>query len=351
MPATTYDFLVLIGRFQPFHRGHLALVEAGLKKAANMILVCGSTRRARSIRNPWTLDEREAMIRGALSPEHNQRVRILGVADHRYDENAWLAEVKTKIDQVTGSHRKVSRELPKLAFISQTGQKQADYSTYFSDWDEVKLDGVATVSGAAIRAVMLAESDAESKVAVLSKHLSPNVAQAVSKFLHTPAWRAIVEEQQYIAQYKRAWSKAPYPPTFVTVDALVVQGGQVLLVERKGPPGKGLLALPGGFVGQQETLFEACLRELEEETGLELHASVLKQAVGKPEVFDDPFRSVRGRTITHVFVFELAESPALPVVHGRDDARRAFWLPLEDINSEMFFEDHYDIMESLLGLT
>jgi bifunctional NMN adenylyltransferase/nudix hydrolase len=52
-------------------------------------------------------------------------------------------------------------------------------------------------------------------------------------------------EAEFIAGYRKAWS-APYPVTFVTVDAVVVHSGHLLLVRRRSEPGRGLWALPGG---------------------------------------------------------------------------------------------------------
>ena len=352
MSAKIFDFLILIGRFQPFHRGHLALVQAGLKQAERMILVCGSARQARGFRNPWNLLEREAMIRSALSQADNERVDIVGVADHRYQEVIWIAEVRNKVNQVVsrfGSGVSNRRSL-KLALISQAGEDCDYYSRCFPAWGQVKIDVAIGVNGTAIREAMLDATDSKDASAMLLTFLPPTVADMVTTFLHAAVWRTVVEEQHYIAQYKQAWSVAPYTPTFVTVDALVVQGDHLLVVERKNLPGKGLLALPGGFVDPEEKLLDACLRELAEETCLDVHVSVLKQAITRREVFDDPYRSARGRTITHVFFMELPTSPSLPVVHGGDDARHAFWLPLPEIDPELFFEDHYYIIESLLGL-
>ena len=59
-----------------------------------------------------------------------------------------------------------------------------------------------------------------------------------------------------MAAYKARWRTAPYAPIFCTVDALVQTGGHVLLVRRGGYPGKGLWALPGGFLEPRERLLQ-----------------------------------------------------------------------------------------------
>jgi len=60
---------VFIGRFQPFHKAHLASVRKGLDKNALLLIVIGSINKARDIKNPFTYEEREDMIRGCLTDE------------------------------------------------------------------------------------------------------------------------------------------------------------------------------------------------------------------------------------------------------------------------------------------
>lgn len=60
--------------------------------------------------------------------------------------------------------------------------------------------------------------------------------------------------------YSQGWEGAPYPPTFVTVDAVAVHSGHLLMVARGSQPGKGLWALPGGFVHGNERLMDAVPR-------------------------------------------------------------------------------------------
>ncbi|MGE5388412.1 MAG: NUDIX domain-containing protein, partial [Hyphomicrobiales bacterium] len=167
---------------------------------------------------------------------------------------------------------------------------------------------------------------------------------------HTDAFRQTLDEFRHVENYRAAWSSAPYPPIFVTVDAAVAHSGHVLLVKRKAQPGKGLWALPGGFVGASETLFDACLRELREETRLKIPPPVLRGNLRGEKVFDHPDRSLRGRTITHAFYFDFP-SGNLPAVRGADDAARARWIPVSEVQSmrASLFEDHFFILEHFLG--
>ena len=179
--------------------------------------------------------------------------------------------------------------------------------------------------------------------------LPASVNRQLQRFIESDSYQGIREEQTFIADYKAGWSHAPYAPTFVTVDAVVVQSGHLLLVTRKAFPGKGQLALPGGFVNQYEQLEEAVLRELREETRLKVPTPVLKGSIQRRRVFDSPYRSTRGRTITHAFYIELSPETSLPKVKGGDDARHAQWVPLASLDPRQMYEDHYDIIQEMIG--
>ncbi len=66
-----------------------------------------------------------------------------------------------------------------------------------------------------------------------------------------------------------------------TADAVVTQHAHVLLIERKDNPGRGLKALPGGFVGKKERVKAAFIRELNAETLMLRGGHVVARGVGK----------------------------------------------------------------------
>ena len=169
--------------------------------------------------------------------------------------------------------------------------------------------------------------------------LPPAVTAALRDFRTTDAYRAVAAEARYVADYKQSWAAAPYPPIFVTVDALVLCREHVLVVKRGGQPGYGLLALPGGFLNPDEKLRDACLRELHEETGLHLS----RDAIRRVFTADKPDRSAIGRVITHLHIIHLDGEP--PAVKGMDDAAAAFWLPLSELRRDRFHDDHYYLIQ------
>jgi bifunctional NMN adenylyltransferase/nudix hydrolase len=121
-------------------------------------------------------------------------------------------------------------------------------------------------------------------------------------------------------------------------------------VRRGARPGKSQLALPGGFIQPNEPALEAAIRELREETRLKVPEPVLRGSLSAKEFFDDPYRSTRGRTFTIALRFDLRADVELPKVKGGDDAAEAFWMPLARLKPEDMFEDHYYIIQKMVGL-
>ena len=88
-----YDYLVLIGRFQPLHNGHHAVLTHALRLAKKVIVLTGSAGQPRTIRNPWSASERAVMIRAAVGGEAD-RLIVRPLRDHLYSETLWVAEVQ-----------------------------------------------------------------------------------------------------------------------------------------------------------------------------------------------------------------------------------------------------------------
>lgn len=126
-----------------------------------------------------------------------------------------------------------------------------------------------------------------------------------------------------------------------TVDTIIQKESKILLIKRKKDPFKNMMALPGGFVNEGETVEEAAKREIREETSLEIR---LLDILG---VYSDPNRDPRKHIMTIVFVGEIESSKDVEAIAG-DDASDIVWLDLESIEKHVFAFDHKKIINNYL---
>lgn len=336
-----YDHLVFIGRFEPFHNAHQAIVRNALKLSRRVILLVGSTGKPRTIKNPWNLSERTVMARHSFSDEENARVDIAGIHDHPYSDQAWAAEVQRTVAGVTGGEGKTG-------IAGHVKDDSTYYLKMFPQWKLVEVPNFAGLSATDIRGYVFAAGSKGDSMLIQSAVPGP-VFEFLESFRKTPHYAPLVQEARFVETYRSQFAGLKYPVQFITTDAVVVHSGHILLVQRKAAPGKGLWALPGGFVGERERIEDACLRELVEETRLKLPEKVLRGSIKAEEVFDDPDRSLRGRTVTRAYYFEFPAGE-LPPVKGGDDAEKAKWVPLAQFEQmeEHLFEDHYHIAKYFL---
>ena len=340
------DVVVYVGRFQPFHLGHLALLKHALSVAPRVVLVIGSAHQARSPKNPFTWRERAEMVRLALDEADRARIDFLPMRDH-YDQARWVAAVQAGVKALAGPSASV-------ALVGHFKDATSDYLKAFAGWSVVPMARFTDADGTALRDALFgaAPRSIEATLAALIEHAPVSTLDFLRAWVALPHFAELAEEWRVMQLYKEAWACAPYPPVFVTVDAVVRCRGRVLLVRRAHAPGKGLWAVPGGFVDPRETVYQSAVRELKEETGLDLLESTMRHALTAVAVFDHPDRSQRGRTITHAHCFDLGDRD-LPEVAGADDALTAEWIPISELTAleDRFHDDHFHMLDHFLGLT
>lgn len=338
-----YNLAVVVGRFQPLHLGHIHNIKIGLEKANKVLILVGSAYNSRSIKNPFSYEERRSMIVHSLNlPDMDfSRVFIEPLADNIYEENQWL----TNVQEIVSEYAKTG-----IALIGHNKDDTSYYLKSFPSWHLHETgrwpDAISTVDATKIRELWF-----DGNMPFLKGIVPEYIYEFLIAYYNTPEYKDfLIGEWIHNKAYHKAWANSPFPPTFNTVDAVVVQSGHILLVERGDWPGKGLMALPGGFLGKNEKQVDAVIRELREETGLKVPVPVLYGSIRKEKTFDHPGRSTRGRTITQAFLIQLKNDEELPKIKGGDDAKSAHWVPLSEfyeMESEMY-EDHFYIVRKML---
>lgn len=344
-----FDLLVFVGRFQPFHNEHKRIIDIALQKSRNVLVLVGSAGKARTIRNPFTFDERKQMIEGAFGGDQ-PHIIIKPLYDKTYNEAAWINQVQhivkdTALDAVNNFGFRANGLIgAKIGLIGASKDNTSYYLKMFPQFRSVNVDIQADVHATAIREDYLRNCLID----------GPNIPESVLQFLlafsRTEQYQQLKNELTFVENYKKQWEVSPYPVKHATVDAVVEQSGHILLVKRRSEPGKGLWALSGGHLNEYERQLDGAIRELREETKIKVPEAVLRGSIRDHETFDDPYRSTLGRVITKAYHFKLADDVTLPKVKGADDAEKAKWVPIGDLREEDFFDDHFHIIQYFLGL-
>ena len=147
---------------------------------------------------------------------------------------------------------------------------------------------------------------------------------------------------QYESNYHEIIKLLKYGPRPVlTVDGVIfTKQDKIVLIRRKNQPFKGKLALPGGFVENNETTEEAVRREMSEELGIDTR---IKRMIG---VYSDPNRDPRQHTVSIVYELE----PITEAFKAGDDAKDFEILSVENISklTDLAF-DHSKIIADIIS--
>jgi bifunctional NMN adenylyltransferase/nudix hydrolase len=358
MTRKQFDLLIFIGRFQPFHNGHKHIIDTALQKADKVSVLVGSSYQHRNTRNPFLFHERKEMISYVYGEQMaDDQLIVSPLRDYPYSNSTWLAEAQKEINLVSSGFKKIG-------LIGYAKDHTSFYLKMFPQYESVSVEPVLNSFDQVMNATCIrdlyfnSEFDFDYWIDTISSTVPKSVIEWLRDWREKPEYKQICDEFSAVREYHKMWESAPFSPTFNTVDSVVIQAGHILLIKRGDYPGKGLWALPGGFINQYEELEDAAIRELREETTIDVPPAVLRKIMTGPFTFASPYRDNRGRTITHAYLFDLdgeidrKASGKAPIgmtkVKGADDAVDAQWVPLARIKSESVISDHYHIIMKLL---
>lgn len=155
-PNPPYDLCVCMGRFQPFHRGHLDLVQATLRQGRWGLVLLGSHDKDGTPRNPWTSDQRWQMIQSSLTAVERARLAWVPVADHP-SHGVWAEGIRQVVSEragaISGSPPKVnSGANPTIALIGHHPEGAAFFARWFPQWPYLPWPRRPHLCATAIRA-------------------------------------------------------------------------------------------------------------------------------------------------------------------------------------------------------
>lgn len=349
---------IFIGRFQPFHNGHLSILKNAMKHDSieSVTVLVGSANKCRSVKNPFSFEERKDMIQQAISAYNQshtdkiENIEIVPLNDHWYTPEKWFKQVR----DIAGSNTKY--------IIGHDKDESSFYLKEFPEMELLTFDGhngygsmyKQTLGGTDIRNSIF-EHGYSPELSYI-QDLPIGTATYIKWWVQKENFRILREEYKGFQNEDLLFKTYPFPNSLncCTADSVVVCCGHILLITRKAAPGKGLLALPGGHKDSNERFLTCAVRELLEETRIKVPEKVLYGSLKDKELFDYPYRSQNLCKPTMAYYFHLFPDfdGKLPKVKPADDALEAKWYPLSEIAGRQteLFDDHMEIIQHFTGI-
>lgn len=348
-----FDKAVVIGRFQPFHNGHAAMVRKALEEAKIVYILLGSAYAYPNVLNPLTARERQTMIFSWLNANFPiadvVRVQFEHIPDYLYNEEKWKTSVRTAIRETKGD---------KIAIYGYEKDAGSYWLKAFG-WTHVPVDPVQVdgkdLSATDLRPIIFNHKNGWDKK--LLRFVPQTTVDYIDKWMMEDTfWRLFYEYEKWESELEK-FKNYPYPDALncCTGDSVVVCNNHLLVIRRKFAPGKNALALPGGHKNANETFLDCAIRELLEEVRIKVPEKVIRGSIRNSMLFDHPKRSVHFSkpTVAQYIKLEPNNDGSLPrIMGGSDDALDAFWMPMHEVkqNRGEFFDDHYQIIVAFTGL-
>ena len=372
---------VYIGRFQPFHKGHKAIVDLTvkmMKPGDTFTIIIGSADQQETERNPLSASQRKEML---LIELEGYPVTISTINDSPYNYDLWIEHLCAKMlgfksathDDFLEKQEDFIKGFSNICIVGMENVEEyidriTKYYTYaptghfnlgINSHIFSELDTQTSVHGSSIRA--LACSEDRGHLENFYSAIKDLVDEKVLAYLKTVNFPLIVYNAYIKGINYAASTGCKYNSCFMTVDNIVFDKflDQVLLIKRKD---NGKFAIPGGFAEPYMNMKDNALRELEEETSIT--AKMLKDAFVKidelePTLIDAPYRDPRSshkcNFVSAVYVWQSkvdALKNFIPYIKAGDDAVDTVWLSkeeCEDLPAWRFHADHKKIICKLLG--
>lgn len=319
-----YKLTAVIGRFEPLHNEHVRMIEHAISLGEKTVVLVGSSWEPRTLKNPWTFEERRGMLRAVFG----DRIEIRPLRDYPYNDDLWFENTKIMINQTID----YGVDLTQIAIVGCNKDDTTWYLNHFPEYSLEQFDAQSKINATLIRQDIWEGFD-----------INPLLVPApVKKWINN--WYvkdpSILDklQQQFVDvnKYRQQWGKGP----FLCVDSILMSEGEwVAIITHK----EGTLAIPGGFLDYGETTLAGARRECREEIGFDPGNSPVDLFIA-----DNPNRDPRCHNVSVVYVWDVGDE--LPELTAGDDALSVQWMDSYEIEArrEEFRADHFHLIERAL---
>ena len=209
------DLAVFIGRFQPLHSGHIPAFQQGLERAPFLLAIVGSAFASRSRHNPFTWEERAALLVETLGAD--DRLSVQPLADSSGHVPDWVRGVRALVTNEWGRRRVAQSALPeqpRVGLLGYAKDASSYYLSLFPEWTFLSVPPRRFLSATDIREQIWGRPDQslfEAKISArrflesedAQADLPPATRRFLLEFLGTPDYATLT----------RAAGRATIPPS------------------------------------------------------------------------------------------------------------------------------------------
>lgn len=322
---------VVIGRFQPLHNGHIDIIARALEQCEKVLVLISSATESPNYRSPLPSGTRRDMIIEEFKDPKN--LVLLPLRDFPTDDE-WIQEVIGFVNSF--------EENPSKVTLYTSEKDAAFYQTSFVYSTSVAKKEEDEIDDEAIRKLMYEDFQIPSALVPTSVH------KTLTTFIASPEFTRLTNEYQQCKgrEAEGLLAHAYSNPVEPVAHALVIHKGKILLVKRAGVRGHGQLALPGGFIERHETTREAAVRELKEETGLDL---TTVRAMEVASAVEENLNGLSTRTIGINYAYLIDDAEEITLELDLDEVLDAQWHSFDSVVNEKvpLFYNHLTVIRRL----
>jgi len=325
---------LVIGRFQPLHNGHLAIIDEARKQADKTLVLIGSSRQLPDFRNPFSYEERLNLLEECLPM--GEDLSIYGLPDEPTDDE-WIQEVVARVNQF-------EEDPTEVAIFC--GKKDEEFYRKSFLYPVVTPDTEISCSATVVRTAWYENTlwTVEGFIPVTTKEFLEN---------HKDHDRLSVEYSTTTESAQQKKEGHPFAnPVEVVSFAVIVKNNKVLLGKRGGPRGDGQWGLPGGFMNHDETTLDACMRETHEEMGFDLRELIVSNnAQCLAQAVEENQDNLGARNVGINYLFVVKPECELEVKVDQVETTSYSWVPLKEILEDTFllFYNHNLVVKRLVS--
>lgn len=310
---------VVIGRLQPFHNEHKRLIDHARQVADKVIILIGSAYEPRSLKNPWTYEERRAMIM-SVYPDHD--IDFAPLRDYPYDNDAWFRNARNIIESLVEPENDI-------VIVGCNKDASTFYLEGFPNYDLDLIECDTKLDATIIR------QDIWEGFGLRQDLVPAAVFEWITQWYAKDSSVIHKLKQKFVDvnKYRQQWGEGP----FICVDSILMSEREWFAVIKHQ---EGTLALPGGFLDKGERTLDGARRECREEIGFDPGDSPTDFFIA-----DNPSRDERCHNVSMVYVWDVGDD--MPQLTAGDDAVEVHWMDFHEIQQrrEEFRADHWHLLE------